>query len=197
MRGNRHPARSLVVLASVFVLVGAACGDGDGGGGEGDAPYTIGLSNGFIGSEWRTQMVEDVQQVFDEYEQEGLVDRLIVESADTDVSGQIQQIRNLISAGVDAIIVNPNSATALNAVFEEAANQGVLVIATDQAVTSESVTNVVIDQEEWGGGTRSGSPARWEPAARSWPSTGSPDTRPTRPGGTGPPRCSTRRGSRS
>jgi ribose transport system substrate-binding protein len=152
MRGKRHTTRSLVVLASALVLVGAACGDGDGGGGEGegDAPYTIGLSNGFIGSEWRTQMVEDVQQVFDEYEQEGLVDRLIVESADTDVNGQIQQIRNLISAGVDAIIVNPNSATALNAVFEEAANQGVLVIATDQAVTSESVTNVVIDQEEWG-----------------------------------------------
>lgn len=126
MRGRLKATRNLVVLASALTLVTAACGDGGdgGGGGEGDAPYTIGLSNGFIGSEWRTQMVEDVPAVFDEYEREGLADRLIVESADTDVSGQIQQIRNLIAAGVDAIIVNPNSATALNAVFEEAVNQG-------------------------------------------------------------------------
>jgi ribose transport system substrate-binding protein len=146
--------RGVVVVASVTMLLAAACGDGGGeaGGGEdgGEAPFTIGLSNGFIGSEWRTQMVADVQEVFDEYEQEGLVDELIVESADVDVNGQIQQIRNLISAGVDAIIVNPNSESALNAVFQEAVDQGVLVIATDQAVTSEAATNVVIDQEEWG-----------------------------------------------
>jgi ribose transport system substrate-binding protein len=150
MFGVTRHARSLIVVVSATALLAAGCGDGGGGEAEGEAPFTIGLSNGFVGSEWRTQMVEDVQQVFDEYEQEGLVDQLIVESADTDVNGQIQQIRNLISAGVDAIIVNPNSATALNAVFEEAVNQGILVIATDQAVTSEQVTNVVIDQKEWG-----------------------------------------------
>jgi ribose transport system substrate-binding protein len=152
MLGNSSALRKLVIAVSATMLLAAACGDGGDGAGEagGDAPYTIGLSNGFIGSEWRTQMVEDVQQVFDEYQQEGLVDELIVESADVDVNGQIQQIRNLIAAGVDAIIVNPNSESALNAVFQEAVDQGVLVIATDQAVTSEDVTNVVIDQEEWG-----------------------------------------------
>ncbi len=144
--------RLIVAALSAVVLLAAGCGDeGDGAAEQdGEGPFTIGLSNGFVGSEWRTQMVEDVQQVFDEYQQEGLVDELIVESADVDVNGQIQQIRNLISAGVDAIIVNPNSETALNAVFQEAVDQDILVIATDQAVSSEVVTNVVIDQEEWG-----------------------------------------------
>jgi ribose transport system substrate-binding protein len=142
--------RPVIGALSAVLLLAAACGDGGGGGEDGEGPFTIGLSNGFIGSEWRTQMVGDVEQVFDEYEQQGLVDELIVESADVDVNGQIQQIRNLISAGVDAIIVNPNSETALNAVFQEAVDQGILVIATDQAVSSEAVTNVVIDQEEWG-----------------------------------------------
>lgn len=176
MRVRRQGSKTtwLCALFAVLVLVLAACGGGEeatdgeeatgaaGADGEatdgaaeadgeaGDGPYTIGLSNGFIGSEWRTQMVEDVEQVFAEYEEQGLVDELIVESADVDVNGQIQQIRNLISAGVDAIIVNPNSATALNAAFQEAENQGIEVYATDQAVEAEFVTNVVIDQEQWG-----------------------------------------------
>ncbi|GLW10045.1 sugar ABC transporter substrate-binding protein [Microtetraspora sp. NBRC 13810] len=131
----------------------AACSSGDGGsggsGGPGDRPYTIGLSNGFVGSEWRTQMVEGLEAAFAEYQKEGVVDELVVESADTDVNGQIQQIRNLINRDVDAIIVNPNSETALDAVFREATQQGVKVFAIDQAVTSKDVTNVVIDQAEW------------------------------------------------
>lgn len=142
----------MAVTGAVAVLL-AACssddGDGGNGGGSGDQPYTIGLSNGFVGSEWRTQMVEGLEEAFAEYEAEGVVDELVVESADTDVNGQIQQIRNLVNRGVDAIIVNPNSETALDAVFREATGQGIEVFAIDQAVTSEDVTNVVIDQAEW------------------------------------------------
>lgn len=164
-REGRRNGRVWALIAAL-ALVLAACGGGAessddasagasdgtaGGGGEAaQGPFTIGLSNGFVGSEWRTQMVDDVEEVFAEYEEQGLVDELIVESADVDVNGQIQQIRNLISAGVDAIIVNPNSATALNAVFQEAEGQGIQVYATDQAVEAEPVTNVVIDQTEWG-----------------------------------------------
>ncbi|MBB5791601.1 ABC transporter substrate-binding protein [Jiangella mangrovi] len=137
--------------AVAVLLTACSSDDGDGGGGEGggEGPFTIGLSNGFVGSEWRTQMVEGLETAFAEYEEEGVVDELVVESADTDVNGQIQQIRNLINRDVDAIIVNPNSETALDAVFREATGQGIEVFAIDQAVTSEDVTNVVIDQAEW------------------------------------------------
>lgn len=143
--------RAGIVLGALAPILAACSSDGDGGGGEGesDQPYTIGLSNGFVGSEWRTQMVDGIEVAFAEYEEEGVVDELIVESADTDVNGQIQQIRNLINRDVDAIIVNPNSETALDAVFREATDRGIEVFATDQAVTAESVTNVVIDQAEW------------------------------------------------
>jgi ribose transport system substrate-binding protein len=112
-------------------------------------PFTIGVSNGFTGSEWRTQMIANIEEVFAEYEEQGLVDELIIENDDVDEAGQIEQIRNLVSQGVDAIIINPNSPDALNAAFDEAAAEGVQIFAVDQAVTSESVTNVVIDQGEW------------------------------------------------
>lgn len=112
-------------------------------------PFTIGISNGFIGSEWRSQMIDNVQEAFAEYQARGIVDRLIVQSADVDINGQIQQVRNMIAAGVDAIIINANSQTALDPVIEEAAMRGVIVIAVDQAVTSPDALNVVIDQSEW------------------------------------------------
>ncbi len=114
-----------------------------------DGGFTIGVSNGFTASEWRTQMIDNLEEAFEEYQEQGLVEDLIIENDDVDEAGQIEQIRNLVNAGVDAIIINPNSPDALNAAFDEAAAEGVLIYAVDQAVTSESVTNVVIDQGEW------------------------------------------------
>src|SRR5690625_2696637 len=101
-----------------------------------DAPITIGISNGFVGSEWRTKMVENARAAFEEYEAQGLADRFVAQSADVDVTGQIGQIRNMIAAGVDLIVVNSNSQTALNPVFEDAAMRGSQIVAIDQAVTS-------------------------------------------------------------
>ncbi|MQA84780.1 MAG: substrate-binding domain-containing protein [Streptosporangiales bacterium] len=145
----RSGAAALAGLALFAVGACSSPSPSGGGGDEGQDTFTIGVSNGFVGSEWRTQMLDDVRTVFDTYKQQGVVDELVVESADVDVNGQIQQIRNLINTGVDAIIVNPNSPTALNAVFTEAKQKGILVVATDQAVQSQDVTNVVIDQGEW------------------------------------------------
>ncbi|MFA9431403.1 substrate-binding domain-containing protein [Egicoccus sp. AB-alg2] len=166
MRSTRSRGRLLLGISTAVALVLTACGgNGDDGtaagtgeeageeagdGGEAAAgPFTIGVSNGFTGSEWRTQMLDNIQEVFAEYEEQGLVDDLIIESDDVDEAGQIEQIRNLVNQGVDAIIINPNSPDALNAAFEEAAAEGVRIYAVDQAVTSEAVTNVVIDQAEW------------------------------------------------
>lgn len=112
-------------------------------------PFTIGISNGFVGSEWRTQMIEDLERVNAEYMAAGLTNELVIESADTDVQGQTQQIRNLINRGVDAIIINPNSQTGLNSVIKEATDAGIPVIAIDQEISEPSAINVVIDQTEW------------------------------------------------
>ncbi|MDI3341490.1 MAG: substrate-binding domain-containing protein [Sphaerobacter sp.] len=113
------------------------------------APFTIGVSNGFVGSEWRTQMIQDLQAVNADYMKAGLTKELVIESADTDVQGQIQQIRNLMNRGVNAIIVNPNSQTGLNAVIQEATDAGIVVIAVDQEISAPGAINVVIDQTEW------------------------------------------------
>ncbi|HEY8339635.1 MAG TPA: hypothetical protein VIK95_07185, partial [Egibacteraceae bacterium] len=34
---------------------------------EGGGPYRIGISNGFVGSEWRTQMIDNLETAAEEY----------------------------------------------------------------------------------------------------------------------------------
>lgn len=112
--------------------------------------YSIGVSNSFVGSEWRTQMIQQIEDVAAELEESmGIEIELVIESTDTDVSGQVQQIENLLNRGVDAIIVNPGDQVGLNLAIEEATAEGVIVIAVDQEIGAEGAINVVIDQKEW------------------------------------------------
>lgn len=106
--------------------------------------FVIGVSNSFIGSEWRAQMIKNMQEAADELGVE-----LVIESGDTDVQGQIQQINNLVNRGVDAIIINPGDQKGLNPTLEDAVAQGIVVIAVDQQIGAEGVYNVTIDQKEW------------------------------------------------
>ncbi|MBE3599566.1 MAG: ABC transporter substrate-binding protein [Limnochordaceae bacterium] len=145
LRSMRTWMAALVVLAAAATLATAPAVAA-----AKKPPYTVAISNGFVGSEWRIQMVESAKKVFDEYKSKGLVKGdLYVNHAGPDVTAQIAQIRNMINRGFDVIIINPNSQTALNPVIEEAADRGIVVIVVDQEVTSPKAVNVVIDQAEW------------------------------------------------
>ena len=108
------------------------------------AKCNIGVSNSFIGSEWRAQMISEMQDAAKE-----LSCTLVIESADTDVQGQTQQINNLVNKGVTAIVFNPGDVKALNPVLEDAVSRGIYVIAVDQAIEAKGVYNAVIDQKKW------------------------------------------------
>ena len=112
-------------------------------------PFTIGISNPFISSEYRTQMIDSLITINEEYKALGLTNDLVIESFDTDVAGQIEQIENLINAGVDAMLVNPGDAVALNQILEEAVEMGIMVFSVDQEIEAEGVINVGHDQYEW------------------------------------------------
>ncbi len=134
---------SLLLIGSVLL---SACG---GLGGGQDEPYTIGISNSFITSEYRTQMIDVLEEVNAEFMEQGLTNQLVIESENTDVAGQIQQIQNLINQEVDAIIVNPGDVEGLNLILEEAVEAGIVVIAIDQEICAEGSYNVAINQKEW------------------------------------------------
>jgi ribose transport system substrate-binding protein len=113
--------------------------------GEGD--YVIGVSNTLAGNGWREEMICAVKA---EALASGQASEVIAISKNGGPSDQIQDLQNLISQGVDAIIVNPSDREQLNPVIEEAIDQGIVVVAVDQAVTAEGAYVVTNDQVEYG-----------------------------------------------
>ena len=68
---------------------------------------------------------------------------------DTDAAGQLEDLRNLIAEGVDAIIVNPADRSALDDALAEANEAGITVVAVDQAVTDPTAFVLSNDQEQY------------------------------------------------
>src|SRR4030043_1679443 len=79
----------------------------------------------------------------------GITNELVIESADTDVAGQSQQLQNLMAKNVDAILVNPGDVNGLNSTLLEALSRGIIVISVDQELNGPGVYTVGIDQKAW------------------------------------------------
>ncbi len=125
---------------------GAALLSGLAGTAMAEGPYTIGISNTVQGNGWREEMVCAMKA---QALASGEVESLNIAHRNTDAAGQLEDIRNLIQAGVDAIVVNPSSADAVNAAIAEATAAGIVVVAVDQAVTEPSAWNISNNQEEY------------------------------------------------
>ncbi|MBF9032803.1 substrate-binding domain-containing protein [Rhodobacterales bacterium HKCCE2091] len=111
-----------------------------------DGGYTIGVSNTVQGNGWREEMICAMRA---QALSSGEVDRLIVAHRNTDAAGQLEDLRNLIEAGVDAIVLNPANPDALNSAIEDAIAADIVVVAVDQGVTAEGAYVVSNNQEEY------------------------------------------------
>ena len=108
--------------------------------------YTIGVSNTVQGNGWREEMICAIKA---EALASGKVAKLNIAHRNTDAAGQLEDIRNLISAKVDAIVVNPADPAGINAALQEATKAGIVVVAVDQAVTEPSAYVISNNQEEY------------------------------------------------
>src|SRR4029079_19205964 len=71
-------------------------------------------------------------------------------SSGNDVSKQTQQISNLISEHVDAIVIDAASPTGLNGVVRQACQRHILVVSFDNIVTEPCALKVNTDQVQFG-----------------------------------------------
>jgi ribose transport system substrate-binding protein len=153
MQVSRKLGGALMALALAAVV--AACGSGSdnssggssGSSGGGNQKYTIGVSNTLVGNGWREEMICAVKA---QAAASGQVSKVLVSNQNGAAPEQIAAIRNLISSGAKAIIINPADATALNSVIAEAKRRGVKIISVDQAIDSPDVYNVTNNQKEYG-----------------------------------------------
>jgi ribose transport system substrate-binding protein len=113
-------------------------------------PFTIGISNSYIGNAWRTQMLQMAQAFAQTDAVKPLIKDLVVVSTGDDVEAQIAAIDNMISLPVDAIVINAINPTSFDAVVKRAADAGIPVISFDGVVNAPDAFVVNEDQVEFG-----------------------------------------------
>jgi ribose transport system substrate-binding protein len=115
-------------------------------GGDSDKKYVIGVSNTLVGNGFREEMICSIKA---QALASGKVSKVIIQNQNGGAPEQIAAIRNLISAGANAIIANPADAAALNPVIQQAKQKGVVFVAVDQAVTSPDAYIATNDQKKY------------------------------------------------
>ncbi|TIU23764.1 MAG: sugar ABC transporter substrate-binding protein, partial [Mesorhizobium sp.] len=132
-------------LAMVPLLAGAAF-LASVGVSSAEAKYTIGVSNTVQGNGWREEMICAIKA---QALASGEITKLNIAHRNTDAAGQLEDIRNLISAKVSAIVVNPADPAGIKSALEEATKAGIVVVAVDQAVTEPSAYIISNNQEQY------------------------------------------------
>jgi ribose transport system substrate-binding protein len=132
--------RLSVGLAGLAIVVGAC------GGGSGDK-FQVGYSNGGgVGNGFREEQVCTAKA---EALSSGKVETLTTIHRNTDAAGQLQDIRDLIAKGVDAIVFNPNDPEALNPALDEAKAAGIVTVSVDATVTHPDTYNLTNNQVDY------------------------------------------------
>lgn len=153
MTPNQLGRRGIIRTIGGLALAGVAgCGSGAraaSGAGRGGGRLRIALANSYIGNSWRIEMENQWKAALQMEPYASQVDGPIYNS-NNNLRDQSQQLSNLVSLGVDAICINAASPTALNAIIEQAAKRGILVVSFDNTVTARSALKVNTDQFAFG-----------------------------------------------
>lgn len=107
--------------------------------------FYIGFSNGYQGNTWRQQFVEGIEARLEMYKADGVVRDYMVTSANADITEQMNHINSMVNAGVDAIVVDPVSITALQGAVEAAQEAGILVVCTNEVAAYPNTYCVTLD----------------------------------------------------
>jgi ribose transport system substrate-binding protein len=111
-------------------------------------PWKIGYASSYAGNTWRAAVMEELQNnIIPEWQGLGLLSEVVITQSNLNDSQQIQQMRQLVDQGVDAIIVCCSNPTALNATVKYAADKGVPVFSLTGYLTSEYSINSSVNYQ--------------------------------------------------
>lgn len=102
-----------------------------------NGPFRIGFSNGFSGNTWRTECLYAVKKEATRHQD--LADLIIVDGQG-DIAKQVNDIENLVSQNVDAILCIPNSGSAVAPALRDATKQGIVTVPFNLPVDGEAWT---------------------------------------------------------
>ena len=160
---SQRVRRTAAAFAATALLLGtAACsstapaGDGDA---NGDGDIKIGLITKTDSNPFFVKMREAAQDAADSAGAELIA---LAGAFDGDNEGQVAAIENLVSQGVDGIMITPNSSSGILAAIESARAAGVLVVALDTATDPEDAVDATFATDNYAAGVAQGA---WVKAA--------------------------------
>jgi D-xylose transport system substrate-binding protein len=125
--------------ASLLLLAGCSAGGGTEASGGGDEDITIGVA---MKTQQQRRWAFDVEAMQKQADELGV--KLIVQWANDDADAQSSQVENLLSQGIDALIITPVDDKAAAASVTQAKSEGVPVVAYDIGVQGVPVDYFVI-----------------------------------------------------
>jgi ribose transport system substrate-binding protein len=115
------------------------------------APWKVIHIGNFVGNDWHTIQIAQFDKTANPMKAAGLISQFTQVHADASVPVQIQQMRTAIQQGYDAIILEPNSASALDAVIDQAFKAGIVVVTQDSPAETINAINVGGNAVQYGG----------------------------------------------
>lgn len=111
-------------------------------------PWKIGYASSYAGNTWRAAAMNELQNtIIPEWQSLGLLSEVVITQSNLNDATQIQQMRQLVDQGVDAIILCCSNPTALNATVKYAADRGVPVFSMTGYLTSEYSINSSVNYQ--------------------------------------------------
>jgi ribose transport system substrate-binding protein len=112
-------------------------------------PWTIGFSNASVSNSWRVTYDEHIKFAIDEARAKGLIKNFYETNANDDATKQIADIEDLLTKGIDLLIVSPSTEEALTPEVEKVMKKGIPVVMSDRTITSKNyVTFVSVSSEK-------------------------------------------------
>jgi ribose transport system substrate-binding protein len=111
-------------------------------------PWKIGYASSYAGNTWRAAVMKELQdKIVPEWKELGLLKELVITQSNLNDATQIQQMRQLVDQGVDAIIVCCSNPTALNQTVQYAHDKGVPVFSLTGYLTSPYSINSSVNYQ--------------------------------------------------
>lgn len=109
-------------------------------------PYTIGFSNAGLGDSWRVVALDSMKKAASEHKDQ--IKHLLITDAGHDDAKQIADIQDLVSRGVDLLIVSANTEKALDPAVARVMKQGIPVVMVDRRTASDNFVTFVTASDQ-------------------------------------------------
>jgi ribose transport system substrate-binding protein len=104
-------------------------------------PYVIGFSNAGVGDSWRVVAQHALMKACADHKD--VIKQVYMTNANHDDAKQTADIQDLVSRGIDILIVSANTSKALDPVVTRVMKQGIPVVMVDRRVASDNFVSFV------------------------------------------------------